>query len=245
MISTSTVGLYGKLPAHGDFIYRNLPSNFINAWDAWLQSFVGSSQEQIGEHWLDVYLTSPIWRFVLSDGVIDSNQWAGIVLPSVDRVGRYFPFSIAARLTNNVNSFEVIKHSVWFETVENLALKALSGQLHIDDLALELGQHTLEVPSAYKPLTSTPQQPGALIQFAEETQPLDTTFARLLDASCKEQFASYSVWATAYGSERVDPCLFYTPNLPPLRSVAAMLDGEWAVRGWHQPYERKAQALPL
>jgi type VI secretion system protein ImpM len=71
MINANSVGLFGKLPAHGDFIYRNLPSNFINAWDAWLQGFVGSSQEQIGESWLDVYLTSPIWRFVLSDGVID------------------------------------------------------------------------------------------------------------------------------------------------------------------------------
>ena len=30
----------------------------------------------------------PIWRFVLLPGLIGSNGWAGVLMPSVDRVGR-------------------------------------------------------------------------------------------------------------------------------------------------------------
>lgn len=245
MINANAVGLFGKLPAHGDFIYRNLPSNFINAWDTWLQGFVGSSQEQIGESWLDVYLTSPIWRFVLSDGVIDNHQWAGIMLPSVDRVGRYFPFSIAVRLTNNANSFDVIRQSSWFDAVEQIALRALAGQLQIDDLTLELNQHNLDVKSAYQAAATAPEQQATLIPLQQDAAPVETVFPLLMDAVCKKQFASYSVWSTAYGSQLVDPCLFYTRGLPQLRGIAAMLDGQWASRGWHQPYQCKSHSTSI
>ena len=29
-------GLFGKLPARGDFVRRNLPASFVAAWDSWL-----------------------------------------------------------------------------------------------------------------------------------------------------------------------------------------------------------------
>ena len=68
---TTQTGVYGKLPANGDFLMRNLPSGFVNSWDQWLQQFMSSTGECIGQEWLDIYLTSPIWRFVLSSGVDD------------------------------------------------------------------------------------------------------------------------------------------------------------------------------
>ena len=74
-------GVFGKLPAHGDFIYRDLPTQFVNVLDSWLQGFVGGSREQLGEQWLDIYLTSPIWRFAFSEGVVDEHGWAGLFLP--------------------------------------------------------------------------------------------------------------------------------------------------------------------
>ena len=98
MTPGNTVGLYGKLPGYGDFLKRNLTNDFVQLWDEWLQFYVAVSKEQIGNDWLDTYLTSPIWRLVLSCGVIDDNAWAGLIMPSVDRVGRYFPFSMLLRL---------------------------------------------------------------------------------------------------------------------------------------------------
>lgn len=244
-LSNSSVGLFGKLPAHGDFIYRNLPSNFINAWDSWLQGFVGSSQEQIGEEWLDVYLTSPIWRFVLSEGVVDGSCWAGIMLPSVDRVGRYFPFSVAARLPANANPFDMIKQNEWYEAIEQAALKALSGQLQIDDLATELNQHKYQLDSAYKPDIAMPEKQGTLIHLENDAASIDSVYPFLLDSICKEQLVSYSLWATAYGSQFVEPGLFYTRGFPSLRGVAALLDGQWSARGWHQPYSLKSHSTPM
>ena len=120
------IGLFGKLPAHGDFIQRNLSAGFINIWDEWLQHFVAGTQEQLGDTWLDIYLTSPLWRFILSHGVIDENIWAGVMIPSVDRVGRYYPFTIVRKLPQNTNPFEFIQmQTAWFKKIETLALDAL------------------------------------------------------------------------------------------------------------------------
>lgn len=232
------VGLFGKLPAHGDFIYRDLPTNFINAWDSWLQGFVGSSQEQIGEAWLDIYLTSPIWRFAFSEGVIDQYNWAGILLPSVDRVGRYFPFSIATRLPATSNAMEIINNSQWFGPMEAAALKALDGQLHIDDLVEEINCHQVNLSLIYTPSPPQGNKTGTVIKMDFEEQSPHSIFPHLLDSSLKESLSSYSVWSTQ-GSQRVEPCLFYSRGLPQMRGVAAMMDGQWEQWGWHQPYRLK------
>lgn len=239
MNQTKPIGLFGKLPAHGDFIYRDLPSNFINTWDAWLQGYVGSSQEQIGESWLDVYLTSPIWRFAFSEGVIDQFAWAGIMLPSVDRVGRYFPFSIATRLPPSVNPMEIITRNSWYESMENAALKALEGQLQIDDLVEEINRHRLEQSSIYNPTAPANNKPGSVIKMDFEEQSPHSTYSWLLDASLRESLSSYSVWSTQ-GSQRLEPCLVYCRGLPQMRGIAAMMDGQWDMWGWHEPYRLKA-----
>ena len=37
-------GFYGKLPARGDFVRAGLPRDFIDPWDAWLQSVIAGSR---------------------------------------------------------------------------------------------------------------------------------------------------------------------------------------------------------
>ena len=48
------------------------------------------SRDALGEGWLETYLTAPVWRFALAAGCCGPAA-AGIWLPSVDRVGRYYP----------------------------------------------------------------------------------------------------------------------------------------------------------
>ena len=145
-------GIYGKLPSHGDFIQRNLPSTFITEWDAWLQYFIAGTKEKLGTDWLDIYLTSPIWRFVLSHGVIDENKWAGILMPSVDLVGRYFPLTVAVKLPDFVNPLEFISmQTSWYAGLEDLALMALDSEFELDELIAELSNLNICFDSIYMP----------------------------------------------------------------------------------------------
>src|SRR5690606_10627892 len=96
--SSHEPGFYGKLPSRGDFVSRRLAQDFVGHWDAWLQQGLAASQAALGERWLDVYLTSPIWRFAVAPGLIAEAGYVGVLVPSVDRVGRYFPLTAALAL---------------------------------------------------------------------------------------------------------------------------------------------------
>ena len=91
-------GFYGKLPILGDFLSRRLPAGFVQTWDTWLQEALSTSKQQLSAEWLESYLYSPIWRFILSAGACGPTAWAGILLPSVDKVNRCFPFTIAVSI---------------------------------------------------------------------------------------------------------------------------------------------------
>ena len=90
------VGLFGKLPARGDFVRAGLPGSFIEPWDAWLQRALDAARRTMGERWLPAWLDAPVWRFSLAPWVCGQGAVLGLMVPSVDRVGRYFPLTLAA-----------------------------------------------------------------------------------------------------------------------------------------------------
>jgi type VI secretion system protein ImpM len=62
-------GWHGKLPTLGDFASRRLEPAFVEAWDGWLAAGMLALREAEPGSWLDAYLESPSWRFVLMPGV--------------------------------------------------------------------------------------------------------------------------------------------------------------------------------
>jgi type VI secretion system protein ImpM len=133
-----TTGWYGKIPALGDFASRGLPHEFVHAWDSWLQHSIAASRAHLGEQWLGLYLTSPIWRFALMPGACGSNGWAGVLMPSVDKVGRYFPLTLAAQLDAHPETVTTaFSAQAWYEALERLALSMLS--VDASPAALEQG----------------------------------------------------------------------------------------------------------
>lgn len=230
-------GVYGKLPAYGDFVFRNLNSSFITPWDEWLQHFISGSQEQIGEDWLNIYLTSPIWRFVLSPGVIDNNMWAGLMMPSVDRVGRYFPISIVKPFPSNVSPVNfMLKQRSWFNALETHCLTALDGGIDVDELVSIVAELEVLTQQNYQPTYNLGEMGPVLFGMASDDEAHgDEVLPYMLNAVLATSLNSFSLWQTA-GSELVSPVLFNCQGLPPIGSVASMLDGQWQQRNWKIPY---------
>jgi len=90
------LGWFGKIPSLGDFVTRRLPLSFVQRWDNWLASEIYDAQELLAGGWPEVYLAGPLWCFELAPGTVDADRWRGVMLPSVDRVGRRFPLCISA-----------------------------------------------------------------------------------------------------------------------------------------------------
>src|SRR5499433_1597163 len=98
MSAAVEVGIYGKLPSHGDFLQRRVPPEFLTPWDEWLQAGITAGRAALADQWTDTYLTSPVWRFALSASACGRAPVAGLMAPSVDRVGRFFPLALMWRL---------------------------------------------------------------------------------------------------------------------------------------------------
>jgi len=132
-------GWYGKLPSLGDFASRRLEADFIEPWDLWLGEGLQAQRDAFGEAWLDAYLDTPGWRFLLSPGALGGVRpelaFAGVLVPSVDRVGRHFPLTLVAslsRLPELAAEFDALL--AWLHRLEDTALDALQSDWTIDDL---------------------------------------------------------------------------------------------------------------
>jgi type VI secretion system protein ImpM len=140
-------GWYGKLPYLGDFASRRLPEEFIQTWDLWLQEVLHATRASLGQAWLDRYLTMPIWRFVLLPGLAGPSGWAGVLMPSVDRVGRQFPLTLAAALSSDAAAAHaVFQGAGWFASLEEAALGVLDPTHSPDDLDRALADCTFAPP---------------------------------------------------------------------------------------------------
>jgi type VI secretion system protein ImpM len=123
-------GWHGKLPTLGDFASRRLDPAFIEVWDGWLAAGLLRLREAQPATWLDAYLASPSWRFWLLPGALPGPAgecgWAGVLMPSVDRVGRYFPLTLALPLRQPPASpAALVALWGWLARLDELAADAL------------------------------------------------------------------------------------------------------------------------
>jgi type VI secretion system protein ImpM len=229
MSTQSDNGFFGKLPALGDFVQRRLPALFINPWDQWLQDAIAASRAELGESWLDLYLTSPVWRFALAPGVAGQASWAGVLMPSVDRVGRYFPLTLACPLPASANLVCLLQMPRWFDRAEELALSTLDDGFELETFDSALS--ALEAPN----LVINPEPSGDGLDAWHLGVPKPNGFGAacptLLSRALGEVFLSYTLWWTS-GSEHVAPSLLCCQGLPTPQATMALMTGEWSSREW-------------
>lgn len=141
-------GWYGKMPALGDFASRRLPPAFIGTWDAWLQRGLAASRATLRERWLDVYLNGPLWNFALMPGVCGDSAWLGTIMPSVDKVGRHFPLTIALAVPPHAGVLRTAAAAgEWFAAIDRAALACLD----IHHLPEQLERRLAELPFPEQP----------------------------------------------------------------------------------------------
>jgi|GEM_PF-1295281 len=85
--------LFGKLPAHGDFIGRGLSPEMCEQLDLWLLAELARARARFAD-FDERYRLAPPWAFRDCD---PAGNWSGGALClSVDAVGRRFPILVAA-----------------------------------------------------------------------------------------------------------------------------------------------------
>ena len=240
------VGLFGKLPSHGDFLRRRVSDAFMGRWDGWLQQSIAASLSEAGGDWLDLYLTSPAWRFVCGAQGVTQHCLAGVMVPSVDRVGRYYPLTVVCELSDWGGYLPspaalAVQCADWFGAIERLVLEALATE------KLDFESFDAQVADSVGLLESLLVPPAVLVNTEDarallddsrgawhvpliSTESLPSVFEQLAYAKLGARPDPTILWWTD-GSALVAPCCLVAKSLPEPGSFTSFLDGQWKIRG--------------
>ncbi|KIQ57605.1 type VI secretion system-associated protein TagF, partial [Pseudomonas fluorescens] len=144
---------------------------------------------------------------------------AGVVMPSIDRVGRYFPLTVAVLLEPDADPASVVGGADdWFERVENLLLSTLNVEASFEAFGAELD--SLGSPMY---LPRTPGGRFASLHRFDATDP-QRRMSALAESACE----GASLW-WGQGSERIAPGLMRCQGLPAAADFAQFLLGQEGV----------------
>lgn len=207
-------GAFGKLPTLGDFFRIGPLPGFIDPWDRWVQAGLVAAQQALGPRWTPCYMSAPIWRFTLSAGLAGPDAVLGVLMPSVDRVGRKFPLTLATQIPAAPMpvALHLLSGSI-FAALEAIALDALDETATRETLTAALAG---VAPSSATPISSIRQSSGSLAVLAGPA-PAERLAAHLAD----QTFAVPSVWST---DPETDGRLMIVDGLPGPSLMQALLD---------------------
>lgn len=226
--SEAVAGWFGKLACLGDFASRRLPPEFIAACDGWLSHGVERSRAQLGDIWLDTYLTSPLWRFAWAPGIVDARWWFGVMMPSVDNVGRYFPLVVALpRAAAPGDGADLDELERWFGGVAEAMLGTLQNGASLDRFEHQLHDvpRLLARPVATEPPEETHWTNRTGYRFGVGRSLADA-LGGLLHHETQSRYGGRTLWWPANAPENRTQLTVAT-GLPLPESFVDLLQGAW------------------
>lgn len=215
-------GWYGKLAALGDFAQRRLPAHWVRQADPWLAGLMRDLPATLGPQWLDLYLTAPVLRFAWAPGVVDMRWWFGVLMPSCDNVGRYFPLVIAQSRTQPPVDRAGLDHlERWYTVLARAAMHTLD-----DDASVERFEQMLEGapawPGSHAGAIPAPDAAERWQTFSAPVAPLPSAVGMLAAGELLERLAGTSVWS-APPAPGANAQFQWGPGLPASDLLATML----------------------
>lgn len=248
----NTLGFFGKIPLTGDFIHRRMNSVFMNRWDEWLKVNILHSQNMLGERWLPIYSQSPMWRFCIAPGVIDDKAYLGIMIPSVDSVGRYFPLTVVQAVEAKAIPFILsTKANQWFQNIEDLLLDLLEGyesvvQVFDTKIAALQADWIDTLPNIPSGLTSLDKSFSLQLEV-NSADSINHSLSSLMLQNLVDSKKGFTFWWNE-GSQAYQPNILFSDQLPAQNQFCALLDGSWQEHQWvslplANPGQEKVQAI--
>jgi type VI secretion system protein ImpM len=225
--SRDAPGWYGKLSSLGDFANRRLPAEWVRACDQWLSQSIAVSTQQLGARWLETYLNAPVWRFGWAPGVIDRDWWFGVLMPSCDNVGRYYPLVVAQRRDRPpVDRIGFDHLELWWRHVAQAAMQTLGEPSTLDSFEAALAESPPWPGSG--PLMVPQQRPAAgQERFAvARGASLGQLLHGLAVSELHGRMNGSSFWWPLNDAAR-ESSFSIARGLPEVTSFSDMLAGQW------------------
>ncbi|MBI3596641.1 MAG: type VI secretion system-associated protein TagF [Nitrospirae bacterium] len=118
-----SLGCFGKLPIHADFIRYNADGMEVRGLDQWFQEGIQFAKSKLGPGWEEEFSKADVWRFVFQ--VDGSDRFlVGIFAPSRDQGGRRYPFILFLRVDRTRFPGPIYFAPLLFSTFWNRATEA-------------------------------------------------------------------------------------------------------------------------
>lgn len=142
-------GFCGKLPTHGDFVQRHVAADFALIWDHWLEQVLHAMHGMSGQNLIDTRASLPCWRFAFAGGACGESACVGVMVPSVDRVGREFPLTAVRRIDSDPLQV-ACGAPAWFDALEETLSRARQGEFDtLDDFDRALQNNVPPPPQSH------------------------------------------------------------------------------------------------
>ena len=210
-------GAFGKMPSVGDFFRLRVAPDFVQPWDDWLQRSMLTASQSLGQAWDSYYMSAPIWRFCLSPGLAGPQKMLGVLMPSVDRVGRRFPLTLVAPVSNEGPTLLAhFRSDSTYEKLDEIVLAALE-----DDMTRERLDAALQsVPApVYRPSAPVRSLGGTLALTRGEG--CDALLPDLTAGMVSQTYRTPSIWSTEIGGV---PRMMICQGLPDGANMSALFN---------------------
>jgi type VI secretion system protein ImpM len=188
-------GYFGKIPTLGDFIHHVLPQDFANGFHSWLQHSMANAREHLGDQFLTYYLNCPAWKFLMAAGVCGAQPVVGLTIPSVDRVGRYFNFTLATVLPMDSNPFAyALSNRSGLKSLEILALDILEQDFTREQMDIAIQEITQQFVAAPEVRNSVRSGDNYIQVTLDRPLPLADQASTLINHLLSGQMGTYSAW---------------------------------------------------
>ena len=220
--------LYGKLPTKRDFIAMGVTRDFLDQWEPWLQSGVSASQAMLKDQWQHAFLRAPIWRFWLGADLCGAAT-IGAFMPSLDKVGRYFPLTLSASADREATIAppEIDSQDPWFKDAEDFLISTLDQEKTFEQALQDLNELAMPRQAQFAPATDIFEDRNATVSFKDDEREFTELFASLRRAGHGNVYSGSTFWWTA-GGEDFAPVAFSAKRMPDPFLFAGMLTGQFA-----------------
>ncbi|WP_088280714.1 type VI secretion system-associated protein TagF [Ideonella sp. A 288] len=225
--ASTAPGWYGKLSSLGDFASRRLEPAWIESCDEWLARSMTASRVQLGGNWLQTYLSAPVWRFAWAPGVADHRWWFGVLMPSCDNVGRYFPLIVAQpRDRPPLDRIGLDHLDLWWAHVARAAVQTLQDHVSLDDFEAELmGAPPWPTSRAVAAVTTAASADRVRIQVEQGSSLVDVAGAWASQEMMARLSGNTLWWPLANG--RASGAMTVSTGLPEVARFTDLLTGHW------------------
>jgi type VI secretion system protein ImpM len=185
--------LFGKLPAHGDFVSRGLSEGARQAWDDWASAALEQLRAASAD-FDDAHGSIPPWRFVAGPSSLGEGWRIGALTPSIDSAGRRF---VLVAGLDGCGAEQAGGHGLAVAAaVENILYQALGDRLAADQVIGVISRALEDLADdarAATVLAAAPRSPGAWwspgVDVRVSAQPPADLFAAASDARARESAA--------------------------------------------------------